>query len=86
MKIGEKLLGIRLYLMRDDWSDLEEGCYCQLPNGDWAIHPPGSPYGTLSKDVHRIEEHEDGAITVSPSILSHGWHGYLKHGVWERVQ
>jgi hypothetical protein len=41
---------------------------------------------------HEVEEHADGAISVSPSILVNGgkyrnpakptWHGYLEHGVW----
>jgi hypothetical protein len=40
--------------------------------------------------LHTIVEHEDGTITVSPSILvtgSHGkqWHGYLERGVWREV-
>lgn len=84
--------GIRLYTMKDDWSDLVDGAYFKLPDGSWAIHPPGSFYGTLSPEVHAIEEHEDGTITVSPSILQHGygdkvgrragWHGYLKRGIW----
>jgi hypothetical protein len=40
--------------------------------------------------VHQVEEHEDGSISVLPqpansnSILSpSGWHGYIRHGVWE---
>ena len=42
---------------------------------------------------HDVVEHEDGTITVSPSILQQGgyrldgtkkddWHGYLERGVW----
>lgn len=39
---------------------------------------------------HDIVEHEDGTITVSPSILCTGyygkqWHGYLERGVWREV-
>ena len=39
---------------------------------------------------HDITEHEDGTITVSPSILMPAdrglyWHGYLEHGVWREV-
>lgn len=81
--------GIRLYTMKDDWSDLVDGAYYKLPSGDWAIRPPGAPYGTLSPTIHTITEHEDGTITVAPSILirarpdgSMGWHGYLEHGQW----
>lgn len=37
--------------------------------------------------AHDVTEHEDGTITVSPSILitrreGETWHGYLEHGVW----
>jgi hypothetical protein len=41
---------------------------------------------------HEVEEHEDGTISVLPkpnnsnSIMSpKGWHGYIRHGVWEAV-
>lgn len=44
---------------------------------------------------HQVIEHEDGTITVSPSILIGGhnrqtgerkeWHGYLEKGVWRKV-
>lgn len=31
----------------------------------------------------QITEHEDGAITVRPSILDpDGWHGWLERGIW----
>lgn len=46
--------------------------------------------GDLSK--HDVTEHEDGTLTVSPSILIGGqgtslptWHGYLERGVWREV-
>lgn len=36
---------------------------------------------------HTVTEHEDGTITVSPSILCgdrdrRQWHGFLERGVW----
>jgi hypothetical protein len=36
---------------------------------------------------HDVVEHEDGTITVSPSILvtqgeGRQWHGYLERGIW----
>jgi hypothetical protein len=38
---------------------------------------------------HQVAEHDDGTITVSPSILTgrgeRQWHGYLEHGVWREV-
>jgi hypothetical protein len=45
-------------------------------------------HGNLNS--HEVVEHEDGTITVSPSILiSHWtgkqWHGFLERGVWRKV-
>jgi len=46
---------------------------------------------------HVFEEHDDGTITISPSIgefvrgqehtpdNSDGWHGYLERGIWRQV-
>ena len=59
----------------------------------WYCLPPqtGDFYsGQGSLGNHTIVEHEDGTITVSPSILMTGhhgkqWHGYLERGVWRQV-
>lgn len=48
----------------------------------WQICCPDGSVGTLNPNVHTITEHEDGTITVSPSIVSVSWHGWLKQGVW----
>lgn len=50
---------------------------------DWYVCDPQSRVGRLGD--HSVVEHEDGTITVSPSILNAGggtWHGFLEHGVW----
>ena len=60
----------------------------------WECRPPGQPesvQGNLAN--HEVTEHEDGTITVSPSILIETswagepvtWHGYLERGVWREV-
>jgi hypothetical protein len=75
----------------------------RLPDeSDWSIHhAPGSywkrgstwfaitPNGHLGNLAgHTVTEHEDGTITVSPSILVSTtknvelWHGFLERGVW----
>jgi len=70
------------------------GEYAKTLQGIWIVRPPEnakgiSHSGTLSK--HTVEEHEDGTITVTPSILQqYGdgeelWHGFLRHGQWETV-
>jgi hypothetical protein len=57
----------------------------------WMGCTPNGHAGVLS--AHQITEHDDGTITVSPSILirsspDHGktwvelWHGWLERGVW----
>lgn len=71
-----------------------------LANGDYA-HYSGriwhamTPNGLLADlREHEVEEHEDGTITVRPSILATQtrggkpfddattYHGFLKRGVW----
>lgn len=55
----------------------------------WYARTPAGLLGNLAK--HSVVEHEDGTITVSPSILctaphrEYGpasWHGYLERGIW----
>lgn len=51
---------------------------------EWFIYLPKAGAGRLSQ--HKVTEHEDGTITVEPSILMHGHpnrrHGFLTRGVW----
>jgi hypothetical protein len=61
------------------WLDEKMGWLCCTPNGQ---------LGTLIK--HLVTEHDDGTITVAPSILVSGgdtetYHGFLEHGVWREV-
>jgi len=80
---------------RVEWngeSVLNELEYGKAPSGVWYCCVPGGHMGNLAK--HTVVEHEDGTITVSPSILisvtdSKGkrielWHGYLEHGIWRK--
>ena len=55
-------------------------------DGNYYGVPPGTDL-CANLASHKIEEHEDGTITVSPSILVRGapgesWHGYLVRGDW----
>ena len=61
------------------------------PNGDieWYIRDPAGRGGAIGQrgpgSNHEVSEHEDGTITVSPSILDPrpgGWHGFLERGIW----
>ena len=83
-----KTQGKRRNLNEDEYN-LQSGEYGKSPDG-WFFSPPTETHigvGGLGK--HTITEHEDGTITVSPSILfqSHKgtWHGYLERGVWREV-
>lgn len=64
---------------------LKPGEYCRRETG---IYYACTPNGLLANlGSHSIVEHEDGTISVTPSILVRDgqggeWHGYLTNGVW----
>lgn len=74
----------------DYWKDPVRGweAACPVPRDDHGF----LLYATLIK--HSVIEHEDGTITVSPSIeckatggskeweKAHYYHGWLEHGEW----
>jgi hypothetical protein len=51
----------------------------------WAFRDPDGHIGQLCPG-HQVTEHDDGTITVSPSIACDNgiskWHGFLERGVW----
>lgn len=58
----------------------QPGDYGKTQDGRWIIRPPrGEAY--ILED-HEVIEHKDGTITVSPSINTGQWHGYLERGTW----
>lgn len=64
---------------------LQAGEYGKGLDGGWHCVPPGTNLlGNLG--AHTIEEHGDGTITVTPSILITGhdatYHGFLTKGEW----
>jgi len=82
--------GTRTYPTLENITFPKEGEYFKHPTtGEWHANAPGNHYGNL--DNHTVTEHEDGTITVSPSILitdgenKTEWHGYLEKGVWRSV-
>lgn len=62
------------------------GAYGSANGRDWFCTTPNGLFGNIS--AHKVEEHDDGTVTVSPSILvTQGhkgleWHGFLVRGVW----
>ena len=59
--------------------------YCW--RGVWHAMTPNGALANLGN--HEVTEHEDGTISVKPSILCDGvnrWHGYLERGVWRECE
>lgn len=76
--------------LTEEYLVLEMGEYGKGLDGVWYMRVPESGFGMGSLRKHDVTEHEDGTITVSPSILCYGhfdkqWHGYLERGVWREV-
>ena len=78
----------------DPWK-CAPGDYGRNSDGGWRAKTPNGRDANL--DAHQVLLHEDGTITVSPSILVYAgrtvddnykpmdlpaWHGYLERGVW----
>lgn len=69
---------------------LELGEYGKDEEGMWWAHVPAAGFSMARISLHDVVEHEDGTITVSPSILmdrgnGQQWHGYLERGIWREV-
>ena len=87
------MTGRRIYLDSEKvYTSLQPGEYCKYED-HWICRCPtseGNLLGTLDK--HTVVEHEDGSISVTPSILCSmdyspehrqiQWHGFLERGVW----
>lgn len=67
-----------------DYGRWDDAWYCRTP----ADTESRRMQGNLRN--HHVVEHDDGTITVSPSILvaarwageELSWHGYIERGVW----
>jgi hypothetical protein len=51
----------------------------------WQVTAPDGSGVILNPAIHTVTEHEDGTITVHPSIVTPTWHGWLDRGVWRSV-
>lgn len=74
----------RTLLDGDDPIDLSPGEYAKWDGRYYAMTPNGL---LANLGNHTITEHEDGTITVAPSILckqseDRVYHGFLVRGVW----
>lgn len=83
--------GKRKYPNEEGRLSLDAGEYGIDPrNGNWYCRVPDPNVGMGNLSGHEVTEHEDGTITVSPSILvtkwdGNQWHGYLERGIWREV-
>lgn len=84
---------------------VEPGDYWKDKDGHWQVAAPvpqDDDGFLLIADVSTwtVTEHDDGTITVSPSIFwgaggypnsppewaaAHRWHGWLEHGIWREA-
>ena len=79
------------------YHEFQPGEYGKAPFAEpsgfrWMCRPPWKHSGGDLIN-HKVTEHEDGTITVSPSILiqtgpnmAWKWHGYLERGVWRECE
>jgi hypothetical protein len=57
-------------------------------DGRWELCLPTGIHGAITDKIWSIIEHEDGTITVHPSILTkchlpeYTWHGFLEKGIF----
>lgn len=89
----KETVGRRVYAKADEIPCAEPGDYGKEGrHGVWYVIVPETGYSCGPISNHQVVEHEDGTITVTPSILCHHgvngkppWHGYLTRGVWKKV-
>lgn len=53
--------------------------------GWWNVVAPDGSSCRLNPAIHTVTEHDDGTITVYPSIVTSTWHGWLERGMWRSV-
>lgn len=59
--------------------------YRHTPACWWHVVAPDGSGCSLNPKIHTVTEHEDGTITVMPSIVTSTWHGWLTQGVFRSV-
>lgn len=63
---------------------MKAGDYGMTADGDWWAVLPDGTFGRLTD--HEVTEHEDGTISVQPSIyFDEKWHGWLVRGEWREA-
>jgi len=110
MSAGQITQGRRIYPDADGKLHFTQpGDYGKTVDGEWRCRMPNWTDAVLNEwtrtegckefsvriGVHTKTEHEDGTITVNPSILwgadydgmgeRGAWHGFLERGVWREA-
>lgn len=60
---------------------MKTSCYGKDTDGMWWFKHKDEHAGTLF-GTHSVTEHEDGTISVSPSIVGIKIHGIVERGIW----
>lgn len=73
--------------IRGRMADMGHPIRANHPFTHWEVRAPDGSAGRLDPSLHTVIEHEDGTITVSPSIdfskrTPGAFHGWLERGVW----
>jgi hypothetical protein len=87
------VIGTRVDHVSQLWGDNAiDGGYCPVVRDGTSSWMARTPNGHLSNlAAHDVTEHEDGTISVSPSILVSNpqegelYHGFLERGVWREA-
>lgn len=69
------------------WEDVAPGDYWKTRGDRWHLIAPSGEHGGADARWS-VTEHDDGTITISPSLFfnsPHGWHGFLERGIWRSV-
>lgn len=89
---GRRLADVERGKLPEPWPSV--GDYWREVDGEtlvewWVVVPSAHPVPSACPG-HNVVEHEDGTITVSPSLLVHygdgeAWHGFLERGIFREV-
>lgn len=87
--VPPKNAGEYSWMAYDNWAYRPEWMFGE---GEWHIIAPDGKIGAIGRitkekpAAHSVTIHEDGQITVTPSlVMPSGWHGWLNHGVFSSV-
>lgn len=70
------------------WVKLTPGTPAYRIGARWYVRcMSGATVGRLTEGTHTVTEHDDGTITVEPSlVMSNGWHGWLRRGIFTMLE